>query len=96
MADDIGKELAQFLFYVPAVDGQDNPLSMDEAQDYADKILASPVIARIRAEAWDEGYEGGLDDESMDSRGISSDPGFGVYHDNPYRPASIHSETEKS
>ena len=33
----------------------------DEVKRWADELLASPVIRRIQAEAWDEGFEKATD-----------------------------------
>lgn len=60
----------------------------------ADLILDSDWLAqrdrRVRAEAWDEGYEAGRDDELFDQRGLSTDSDAHEYpHANPYRADQI-------
>ena len=53
----------------------------DGAEDAFNRWLAD-----IRAEAWDEGYSAGGDDEAFNSRGLSSDPNADECpHENPYR-----------
>jgi hypothetical protein len=46
------------------------------------------AVQQARAEAWDEGYDAGVGDESFSSRGLSTDPDADEFpHDNPYREA---------
>jgi len=43
------------------------------------------VVAAAKGEAWDEGYESGVDDESFTARGSLSDPDAAEHpHYNPY------------
>lgn len=49
----------------------------DEVKQWADDLLASPVIRRIQAEAWDAGYVDGATDGFNRSQGNTKP--------NPYR-----------
>lgn len=42
------------------------------------------LIARIKADAWDEGYEAGMDDELGHQRGVTLED-LNQYTPNPYR-----------
>jgi|GEM_PF-6128410 len=50
-----------------------------------DALLASPALRELLADAWQDGYDAGRDDESFYSRGVGPDPD--VPHDNPWRGA---------
>jgi hypothetical protein len=86
--DDIREELARVI-----CDALDEHMSVPTPgeitkSDYltADAILASPVIARVRAEAWDQGAQYVLDMYD-----------FEPYRSkNPYRHASIRSGSEEN
>lgn len=94
MADDIREELRDIIrgrnigpfgpnSLAILINGGVSHLTPREAEDIADAILASPVIARIRADAWDEGAQYVLDMYD-----------FEPYRSkNPYRHASIRSES---
>ena len=51
----------------------------------AHKAGLSAVVDAAKKEAWDEGYESGVDDESFTARGSLSDPDAAEHpHYNPY------------
>jgi len=59
----------------------------DKDASYVDRHSAGlrAVVAAAKKEAWDEGYESGVDDESFTARGSLSDPDAAEHpHDNPY------------
>lgn len=49
------------------------------------EVLAAYVVEQ-QAQAWDEGYSEGWEDEAFESRGLSTDPDAADYpHHNPYK-----------
>ena len=80
MSDELRDELAKLIARAAY---NDQGLSIRDDLRVADAIL--PIIARERAEAWDEGYQAFGD--------YLEGPEWGVTPVNPYRAASIETGT---
>jgi hypothetical protein len=82
MTSDIREELAEMI-HNAAMDNPRGEAIFDEGTEcsrLADAILASPLLRRIRAEAWDEGNAAGWNDGAR-----ANTVGLAAETPNPYR-----------